>query len=411
MNQSANLVPPRPAPASGNSAGRVARFARSFAAAILAVLGVVCITASPEAIWGRNLVLNTDRYVQTLKPLAEDPAIQDAVIAAVDRQVDTHVDVTELTAGLLPPRAASLIGPPLQSAMANLVNSVVTKFVQSDAFVTLWVQVNRVAHTQLTQLLTGSRSKAVKVADSGVVTLDLQPVVSDIKAQLVAAGVTAAENIPVVGVTIEVAKVKGLADAQKAVRALNTLADWLPWTGLGLIILAVLVARKRRTTLIASMLGVAAGMVVVAVGVLVSRSYYLDDIPSDALPRPAAERIFDILVRFLRDGLRIVAAVALLIAFIAWLLGPSKPATAARRWARVVPAAATQRVASGPVGALVAHHAMTLRIGAVALGLLVVLFWDDPSVAVLITIAVLVVLVLALVELLRRAARDRSALA
>jgi hypothetical protein len=76
-----------------------------------------------------------------------------------------------------------------------------------------------------------------------------------------------------------------------------------------------------------------------------------------------------------------------------------------------VPAAATQRVASGPVGALVAHHAMTLRIGAVALGLLVILFWDDPSVAVLITIAVLVVLVLALVELLRRAARDRSALA
>jgi hypothetical protein len=397
-----------PAPVPAGRVARTARGAQSVAALVLAVLGVLCLTVSPVAVWGRNLVLNTDRYVQTLKPLAQDAGVQDAVIAAVDRQVEAHIDLPELAGELLPERVAALIGPPLQSAMANLVNTVVTRFVRSDAFVSLWVNVNRTAHNQVKQVLTGSAPTGVRVDDSGVVTLNLAPIVIDVKAQLVAAGVAVAENIPVVGASIEVAQVEGLTKARKAVRLLNTVADWLPWVGLAAVALAVLAARKRRRALLGLMLGLAAGMVVLAIGLLIARNYYLDGVPSTALPRPAAESVFDTLVRFLRDGVRVILVLALLIALIAWVFGPARPAVAVRRWGASVPPALTRRLEAGPAGDLAAQHALALSLGAIAFGLLVVVFWENPSAAVLVAIALVVAVALALVELLRRGARQRT---
>ena len=51
-------------------------------ACLLAPLGVV-------AVWARNQVTNTDRYVATVTPLAKDPAIQQAVTDRITAQVFT----------------------------------------------------------------------------------------------------------------------------------------------------------------------------------------------------------------------------------------------------------------------------------------------------------------------------------
>jgi hypothetical protein len=69
----------------------------------------------PMAIWGRNLVMNSDRYVETMKPIAADAGVQDVVISAVDRRVDENLDVKALLADVPPPRSQVLAGP-LQSA-------------------------------------------------------------------------------------------------------------------------------------------------------------------------------------------------------------------------------------------------------------------------------------------------------
>jgi hypothetical protein len=41
-------------------------------------------------------VLDTDRYVQTLEPLAADPGVQDAVVTVVEDQITGRLDVTAL---------------------------------------------------------------------------------------------------------------------------------------------------------------------------------------------------------------------------------------------------------------------------------------------------------------------------
>ena len=49
------------------------------------------------AVWARNQVTNTDRYVRTVAPLASDPAIQQAVADQITAQIFTYLDVRGLT--------------------------------------------------------------------------------------------------------------------------------------------------------------------------------------------------------------------------------------------------------------------------------------------------------------------------
>src|SRR3954452_9835898 len=88
---------------------------RSAAVVVLVCLGALLTTAAVPTIWVRNLVLNTDRYVETLQPLATNPGVQSAVVKAVEEQFNRHVDVKGLVADALPARLAATIGGPLQA--------------------------------------------------------------------------------------------------------------------------------------------------------------------------------------------------------------------------------------------------------------------------------------------------------
>ncbi len=73
MNEDAGLT----------GAGRVSRQRwRTIVAVLLIVLGCVMAPLAGVAVWARNQVTNTDRYVRTVAPLAADPAFQ-ATIATL----------------------------------------------------------------------------------------------------------------------------------------------------------------------------------------------------------------------------------------------------------------------------------------------------------------------------------------
>jgi hypothetical protein len=389
---------------------KAGRVGRSVGSAVLIILGVICLVLAPVAIWGRNLILNTDRYVQTVTPLADNVGVQNAVIAAVDRQVEANLDVPSLLADVLPPRAAQALGGALQGAVNSLVNNVTTNFVRSDKFHNLWVTVNRVGHQQITYLLTGKAppNSGLKLNNNGVVTLDLAVVVNAVKQQLVDRGLTIASKVPAVGATIEIAHTKGLVQARKAVRALNTLANWLPWLGLLLVGGGIAAAHRRRLAAIWAALGLALGMILIGIGLLIGRNPYLDAIPTDKLPRNAAEDTFDTLVRYLRLGIRIILVVALLIALILWLFGPSRPAVAFRRVVGNAPKWVGEKLADTAVAPAIVQYATPIRIGVVALALILVVLWDQITWARVLTLAVLVGLILVLIQAVITASRHRS---
>jgi LPXTG-motif cell wall-anchored protein len=394
------------APPTRSAGQRAACIARSAGISIILILSVICLVLTPVVIWGRNLVLNTDRYVQTMEPLASNPGVQSTVIAAVDAQFQDRIDLKSVLDPVLPPRAAQVLVPPLQSAANSLVNTVATRFVQSDAFKTLWSGLNRAAHTQINYLLTGKAppNAAVRVAGSGDVTLDLSKVVEQVKTRLVDAGLTVASKVPVVGSTIKVGNVSGLQHARSLTNLLNKVANWLPWVGLVLLVAGVLLSRRKRRALIASLLGLVVGLVIVGIGLLIGRAIYLDKITSPNLTRDTAQSIFDTVVRYLRLGIRLLALLSLIVAFGVWVSGPGVTATRFRTFVVRGPRELGSRLNAGPVGPFVDRYATALRVAVIAVMGVILLLFDSPTLVTVIVLAVICVILLLIIEVLRASA-------
>jgi hypothetical protein len=169
----------------------------------------------------------------------------------------------------------------------------------------------------------------------------------------------------------------------------------------------VYVARKRRRALIGAALGLAASMLVLAIGLLIARSIYLNSVPPSVLPGDAAAAAFDAMVYFIRVGLRVVLAVGLVVAIGAFFTGPSRAAIQTRSLlksglSRIRNYGETRGVSTGPFGEWTYVHRHVLRIGAVALFALIFVFWGDPTGLVVIVLVIFLLLVIGLIELIGR---------
>jgi hypothetical protein len=394
---------------------------RTVVAALLIVLGCVLAPLAGVAVWARNQVTNTDRYVATITPLASDPAIQQAVTDQITAQVFTYIDIRALTTqvadalaaraegrGLPPQAAAALQGlaGPVANGVQGFVRTQVERIVQSQAFEDAWIQANRVAHDALVKALTGEGGGAVTV-EGDTVTLNLAPFIQTVKQRLVAQGFTLAERIPQVDKSFVLFQSEDITRARSAFNLLNTLGVWLPVIALILIGIGVYVAKDHRRALIGAGLGVAAGMVLLALGLAVFRSIYLNGVPAEVLPHDAAAVLYDTIVRFLRAGLRTVFVLGLVVAAGAFLTGPSPTATRTRQglaggigWLQRGAEGAGLR--TGPVGTWAYDNRRVLRIGAVALAALALVFWTRPTGKVIIGLSLVLLVVLAAIEFLAR---------
>jgi len=397
--------------------GRLRNRARAVLAAVLVTVACVLAPVAVVAVWTSNQVSSTDRYVRTVAPLASDPAIQNAVAnRATDvimRQLNLQQLLPQVVTALekrgLPPRVGdrlSGLSGPITNGVRDFVRTQTGKVVQSDAFERLWVNGNRLAHQQLTAVLSGKGTKLLKVGQ-GTVSVDLAPVIDAVKQKLVASGLGAANAIPTVHTSFQLFEPGTLTRAQTMYSVLTTLGWALPVLVLVLIALGIVAARGHRRTLLAAALGVAGAMIVLGFGIMIGRLAYLNALGAHHLDTTAGAVLFDTIVRFLRTGIRAVFALFLVIAAGAYLTGPSQSAAAVRR-VSVQALGGLRRmgesrgVSTGPVGRWMYRHRRLLRIGAVAVAALIFLFWNQPTGVVILAIALILLAVLGLIELLAR---------
>src|SRR5262249_13209350 len=148
-----------------------------------------------------------------------------------------------------------------------------------------------------------------------------------------------------------------------------------------------------------------ASMLVLAIALQIARSVYLRSVPRDVLPADAAGVLYDTLIRFIRDGLRVLLLVGLVVAAGAFLTGPSAAAVQVRNSARAAidwARARSERAGlhAGPVEGWVGAHKTALRVGAIVLAALIFVFASPPSLALVIWLVVLLLVVLGLTEFL-----------
>ncbi|MEJ8670149.1 hypothetical protein WKI71_22235 [Streptomyces sp. MS1.AVA.1] len=387
---------------------------RSLGSVLLILLAALLSLLSVVAVWANSIVQDTDRYVDTVGPLASDPDVQEAVTnrvtAAVLAQIDVDALVKELTNAAaqqgVPPRVAELLGDldgPIESGLKQLVNSTVERVVTSSAFETVWVNANRRAHSALDKALTGQSDSTVKLENNQVV-IDLGPIVANVKDQLVDAGFSAASKIPAVHTDFVVFASEDVGEIKTYVRVLEILGGWLPVIALLIAAAGVYVAFNRRHALIGAALAVFVAMLVLGIGLTVARDVYLDNLPPGA-SQAAAGSVYDALVKFLRAGVRALAAVALFTAVGAFLAGPSRVAVLTRTGCRrsisgLREVATSAGLHLGAVGRFV--HRFKRWIGAAILVIAaVVLFtWSYPTTAVVVWTAVITLVGFAIREFL-----------
>jgi hypothetical protein len=420
MREQATTADTEPVPADGRAARQ--RW-RTIVATLLIVIGCVLAPLSVAAVWTRNQVTNTDRYVATVAPLADDPAIQSAVADQITAQVFTYIDVQGLTnqavdvlaeRGLTPVLADQLraLAVPIANGVQSFTRSQVGRVVESDAFADAWVQANRVAHQELVAALTGEGGGSVTV-ENDTVSVNMAAFIETVKQRLVESGFSVAARIPEVDASFVLFQSEDITRARSGFNLLNTLGVWLPVIAIVLLVLGVYVAKDHRRATVGAALGVAISMVVLALGLAVFRSIYLDAVPASVLPHDAAAVLYDTIIRFLRLGLRTVLVLALVVAAGAFLSGQSVTAVRTREglshaigW--LAGGAERAGFSTGPVGTWVYANKKVLRIGAVALAALALVFWTRPTGKVVLGLTLALLVVLAIIEFLGRPARPAT---
>ena len=305
---------------------------RSGARVLLLVAGCGLAALSVVAIWLRVTLLDTDRYVDTVAPIAAQPAVQDAVADKLETAIYSRIDFASLAREALPGRT-EVMAPVIETGVQSFLSARIAEFTRSQRFQDLWTEANRRAHTRLVALLEGGRSGRL-VLDQDTVYLDLSPAVDRVKAALQERGLTriASAIPPSVDGRVQLVQSEALVTAQGGVRLLKAVAIVLPVLALLCLAGAVYLSRSRRRGVLHAAIGVALAMLVLVAALGVARSAYLDALGSGALPREAASDIFDTLATFLRDGLRVVLIVAVVLALVAFLFGMPLGAL----WSRVV---------------------------------------------------------------------------
>jgi hypothetical protein len=382
-------------------------------ASVLIALGCVLAPVSVLAVWTANQVSDTGRYVANMAPLIDSPPIQNALTDKVTTAITSNLDVSgyvNQAAGTLDSRGFTRVGgllqsvsPSIVSAVNGFIRSTVHTLVTSQQFANAWVQVNTAAHQTLVGVLSGG--KGAVSTSNGKVTIDLTPFVNVVKQDLSARGFTLVDKLPPIHPTIALFTSRDLSKAQSLYRLINDLKIVLPILTLLLIAAGVYVARGHRRALIGAGLGFAASMLVLGVGLLIGRSIYLNSVPSSVLPSDAAAAAYDTLVRFIKDALRAMLVVGLVVAAAAFFTGPSATAVKTRRAlasgvGRLRNYGERKGVSTGPVGNWTYSHRKGLRVSAVALVALIFVFWGQPTPALGIVLGVVLLVLLGLIELI-----------
>lgn len=391
-------------------------------ALVLLLVAALLAPLSALATWSRSTLLDTDKYLAMVAPLASDPAVQEEISRRITDAVFEQLNVAELTTQTLDAIAArprvegaterlpvelSSFAEPITNAIHGFTQEQVSRLVASDTFQDAWIAANREAHASLVAALTGENPEAGVTVSQGTVSVNLAAFITAIKPVLVEKGVPFADRIPTVNASFVVLQSADLGKAQTAIRLLDLLRWVLPVLAILALVAGVALAPARRRALVIGASLVVGSLVLLLLAVQVLRALYLDDLEQVLLVPQVASVLFDTVTTPLRLGVRSLAMLFLVIALGAWLAGPSHAAVALRSVPRRL-SGTTRRPtgALGTVSRFAARNTVALRAAVGGLAVLAVLVGDRPSAGGVLVIAVVTVALLTLVEVLRRWGAD-----
>ena len=363
-------------------------------------------------VWTRNQVLNTDRYLETVAPLSNDPAVVDALTNRISTAIEDQLDVKAVVEEKLPENL-KILAAPIASGADSLIGTVTSKALNSKQFDTIWITANKDGHDALVALLTGKKGKVLD-AENGKVVLSLKPIVEEILAGIDKKfGLDLSSKIPADKIDIKFTLIDSpqLASLQSLIKWLNTLTWVMVLLALGCFIGAIFAAPKRRKGVLRVGIGVVVSMTITLLALSFARSGYIANLPK-GVNIAAATSVFDTLTRFVLQAFRVLFALGAVMVIAAWIAGPSGVAVWIRSlWDRVLGRGGEgigNNVDLGPVPKWVAAHISAVRAVILVIAIGVLVTWSRPTGKVVLLIAVLTLIPLALAQLLANSASSKT---
>jgi hypothetical protein len=370
---------------------------RKILGVVLAILAMIVLVLSVEALWLKTTLEDEDQFVSTFEPLAEDEAVVTAVsVRVADGIVESEEFQVFVTEGL--PEDLGVLAIPITAAVRQVLVTGAGEVLQLEAFATVWSTALRATHIAADAVLTGNDSALV--SEGGVVSIDLNEIAVVITDRVAARGIDLPEIEADLG-AIVIFESDELEAAQTVVQGISTIAWVLPVVALLLVIGAIWVYPDKRWMLAFLAFGTALVAVLSLVALRVTESTLLGNI-SDEVSRDATDSVFEIATAGLRAATWALIVLALIIGLFAWVNGPSGRARSVRAsfsgtvddWRR-----APEEEPSG-FAKFLAEWKRTIQVIVVLLGLAYIIFGPSPSgISVLLT-AMVTLGVVVLVEVL-----------
>jgi hypothetical protein len=373
---------------------------RRAALMLLLVLGCGLVAASIIAIWTRATVLNTDRYVNTMAPIARSPAVQNAVADKLGTAIVSKVDVNALAREVLPDRA-DVLAPAIAEGVNGAIRRQINDFVHSDRFPELWDEANRRVHDRVVGLLTTGKSGRLEL-QGDTVYLDMSAAVDRVKDGLRQRGFDRVADAipPTVDGRVQLLSSDAFTKARDGIHRLERLSIVLPILAILFLAAHVFFADSKRRGLIRVGIGLAVTGLIMLAAIGIGRTLYLDAINQAVLPRDAAEVIFDKLIVVLREAIRLTVIAAVLLAILSLLAGRPMRVAIEKGGPKLRDAAS--RVAASPQTTWLAEHKIVVQWGIVLFGGLVLVAWNNPTAGVVLIDAILIAIAVVLVAALAR---------
>ena len=398
---------------------------RRVTATALVVVASLVFTVAVAGVWARRNALNTSRWVETVGPIADDAAVQQALGRWATDELMGVIDPESFFESVLPERG-QILAVPLTNALRGFVNDKVDEFLATDTFANLWVEANERAHRRIVQVLEGGGEPppGVEVRGDDVV-INVVPVLNAILARIGDASpeifgrqvdlpTVSVDDVPEAAIErIEQATGRDIPDdfgqftvfdagqlrqVQDAVDLFDRTVVLAVVLAVALVGLALWVSPRRRRTLIQLCVGIALGIVLIRrLGLRLE-----DDVVDKVRPenQDAARVVVGAFVSSLLDATAWILGAAALIAVVAILSGPypwartlrARMATGARAVAAVARAAVTGEV-DAPAARWVGAHREIVQGGAIVAGILLLLLADLSWLGLLVLLALVAAVV------------------
>ena len=387
--------------------------ARSIAAVLALILGLGLLPLGTITYWGHRTVTDTERYLETMQPLAYDEDVQDSLSVflteKIEEQVDPEALVNQLFAGLIEqyPALKALV-PVISGAMDSLIAQVVDRLVRSDQFKQLWDVANAAAQRGLMAILEGRDDGPVSLQGDAVV-LDISSIIDQVKQGLVDRGFAAAANInvPEADRQIVLLEAPQLAQIRTIYSLTSPIAVALFFFAILLLVLAVFLARRRPRMVAWAGGGAAAGGLLLIVGLGIGETVFVNTLDGTPFEK-ASQTFYDQLLKFLYNGAYAIVVLGIIVLAVGLYLCGARWAVELRAAVNNLADDVARNIPAGPItssGATVAAHARWFRVGVGVIFTIIVIIGNDLSVARTIWAALIALVLLAVIQVWAAAGR------